>query len=715
MHTRTVEQVEAWDSRPFSGGFSGLHDLAEEEFTGAVVADDTWAFMLNGRIVGVFEGTIDEFDGASGTAYDAPDESLPLLFSMQERGGDTRAKYFTNDTPLREADQTLSDANFTGYVELSENVLSGDYYLVYYGGTRTSAAFIGQSERLLTGDEAFERAADEVGIYEVKDVSMNIVEIPAPREPASRGTGTTADAPETEETAEEHTTESVQPDSSPEGETGQGEPAAGEPEPETTQDPVDMSGTEASESASASRESGSSEPEPADADTAEEGPREPEPPTDRSEPDTEGVRSEGSAEPDTEPATDPASRRGQEAGSESREGSGAGPEREDPPESRTDTSENTGEGAGRRPVFEEEEEWRQTRSIPALDPEETVGEADDESEERRRSVSVSRASRERSPQNRASSEQIESLRAEIEERDQRIEELEDSLSEMEGERDDLERRIESLKSERDDLQDRVSNLESALQRTKAEAGVSPGTADMEPGEALSGTNLFVRYESKGKATLESLTGGQVDPEAVNENLLLEHHTQFDADDVSVGGEDFEDFLTGSGPYRFVTWLVEEFPYELLESDGRSSLGALYEAIPSIDRVEFDGEVTVTTDDGETLTETFDVVVRDRMGDPLAVVELNDERDPVRGDEMAELIASAEKVGSEESSLAGAFYVTASFFEPDALENAEDATSSGGFFSRSERASFVKTGRKQGFHLCLVEDRDDTFHLTVPEL
>ncbi|WP_432758191.1 DUF7527 domain-containing protein, partial [Halobacterium salinarum] len=49
------------------------------------------------------------------------------------------------------------------------------------------------------------------------------------------------------------------------------------------------------------------------------------------------------------------------------------------------------------------------------------------------------------------------------------------------------------------------------------------------------------------------------------------------------------------------------------------------------------------------------------------------------------------------------------------EPAGDATASGGLLSRSDRESFVNVGRKAGYHLCLVEDRDDAFHLTVPEL
>ncbi|WP_121742384.1 DUF7527 domain-containing protein [Natronorubrum halophilum] len=178
MDSRTQERVEQWDSRSFSGGYDGLADLAAADFSGAVVATGTWLFMLNGRVVGVVDGGIEDFESASGTVYEAPHPSLPLLCAMEERGGETRAKYYTNETALREVDETLQDGSFTGYIELSENVLSGDYYAVYYGGRRMAAAYIGNSERLLTDDEAFDRADDEVGIYEVRTVDIDVADVP---------------------------------------------------------------------------------------------------------------------------------------------------------------------------------------------------------------------------------------------------------------------------------------------------------------------------------------------------------------------------------------------------------------------------------------------------------------------------------------------------------------------------------------------------------
>ncbi|MFC6725744.1 transcriptional regulator, partial [Halobium palmae] len=184
MQSQTTEAVTGWDGEPFAGGYAGLHDLADREFTGAVTEGSAWAFMLNGKVVAVVDGAIEAFDGADGTAYRAPDPALPLLYAMKERGGEVRAQYYTNDTPLSEVDSTLSSGNFTGYVELSENVLSGDYYVVYYGGKSMSVAYVGNSRTLVGGEEAFERADDEVGIYDVREASIEIVDVP---EPADQG------------------------------------------------------------------------------------------------------------------------------------------------------------------------------------------------------------------------------------------------------------------------------------------------------------------------------------------------------------------------------------------------------------------------------------------------------------------------------------------------------------------------------------------------
>jgi len=136
--------------------------------------------VFEGRVVGTADADLDAFADASGTVYQSPAEVLPVLFAMQEQGGEPRAQYYTNDTSLSEADRKLSQGGFTGYIELSENVLSGDYYVTYTAGESMAAAYVGNSRRLETDDDAFELADEEVGIYTVYEVDLDVREIPDP-------------------------------------------------------------------------------------------------------------------------------------------------------------------------------------------------------------------------------------------------------------------------------------------------------------------------------------------------------------------------------------------------------------------------------------------------------------------------------------------------------------------------------------------------------
>lgn len=178
MNSQIKDIITEWGPASSCNGYEGLQNLAETKFSGAIKTASTWAFMLNGNVIGVADGSITAFDGANGTAYEAPDPSLTLLYTMQSRDKEEQATYYTKDTPLSEADETLSSGNFTGYIELSEDVHSGDYYLVYYGGRSMSVAFIGNSRQLFTGDKAFERATDEIGIYKVYSSDISVIDIP---------------------------------------------------------------------------------------------------------------------------------------------------------------------------------------------------------------------------------------------------------------------------------------------------------------------------------------------------------------------------------------------------------------------------------------------------------------------------------------------------------------------------------------------------------
>jgi len=704
MNSRTVERVRSWQTVSVGDGYRGLHDLADDGFSGAVVADDTWLFMLNGRVVGVFEGRIEDFEDASPTAYDAPHMSLPLLFTMEESGGQTQATYYTNDTPLSETDETLSDAGFTGYIELSENVLSGDYYTVYYGGRSMSAAFVGSSEELVSGEEAFERADDEVGLYEVVKVDIDVTDVPEPAEesdpepdPETAAAGAAA-AETTDDDAESEPEPEPQPEPETPDSTEESVVAEAEPDRETEPEPA-------------------SDPEPAvDSEPTAESTADSEPAAE-----TESVAASDS-EADAEP--EPGVRRPEAEHVEQSPSARSVPDAE---------SRNVrAEAAGDDTKFSQEEAWRKTTTVPSLDPEEASGQAavskqaakkqaakkqaaKKQAKPKKQSAETStRSSRGQSQERAKTPEVVEKLEAAVEERDERIDELESRVEEAESETEELRAELTELREERDALREEVESLTADLEAAR-EAAPAAGPNDRSPEDALSGTNLFVRYDSKADPTLDDVLNGDATPETVNANLRLEHHTQFDASAVTVDGEPFESFLENTAAYRFVSWAVRELPYELLDTGKQGDLAEVFDSIPDIDRAELHGAVSVRDEDGEEERSSFDVVLRDRMGNPLVVAELNPERDPVTGSEMAELVESAETIAEAQESLGGAFYVTASFFEPNALETAKDSTGGGGFLSRSDKASFVKVARKSGFHLCLVEDRKGSFHVTVPEL
>ncbi|WP_440990146.1 DUF7527 domain-containing protein [Haloarchaeobius baliensis] len=809
MDSRRVERVEDWDSRPFSGGFEELRTLADTEFSGAVTTGTTWLFMLNGRIIGVFDGTIDDFDGSSGTTYEAPHPSVPLLFAMQETGGQERANYYTNDTPVSEADSTLTSGNFTGYIELSENVLSGDYYVVYYGGRSMSCAFIGNQERLHTGDEAFERADDEVGIYTVMDVDIEVTDIPSPEpepepEPADdagdaatgAAAGTTAGAA-VDGTSDqsggqvEPTDDPVVADPAPDEGAEQAEPAPGGQA--TDERPPATGGQTAAvddETVSTDEQHATTD-EPVVRDAEQSGRDQRDPGNGR------GAHPSSGAEPDdSRPAEETSANsrtaRSRETGADPTqpvgEAGAASPAATDdtdsepvtttveddhdpvqiPDEVLEEVEREAAAEEGEDPVFEEEAEWRETRSIPSINPDHS--ESPDRSKSASPEPTAGRQSR-RQRQARADTTQSSSdpsnstktpttsanqptktgrqarrteqqstpttdsgtsdepLEREMLQREDKIDRLQQRLSNVEEERTELREERDQLADENADLRGEVeeleaeiAELEAELTDLEAEVAAQRGPAadagtQLTPQQALEGTNLFVRYGSKGEATLDTAHDGEADADAVNTNLRIEHHTQFEADDAAVDGQSYVDFLHDSIEFRFVEWFVRDLLYEIRDTGNASAMSDLYDAIPEADRAELDGSVSLRYDeDGNEQREqtTFDVVVRDRMGNPLVVANLNDSRDPTTEEMMVDLQERASRVKRTSESLAGAVVVTASFFDPGALETASEATS-GSFLSRDSKKSFVKLSRKSGYHLCLVESRGGEFHINVPEL
>jgi hypothetical protein len=757
MDARTVADVKSWAPRSFDGH---LGAVADRTFSGAVRVGDTYLFVVSGRPVGVFDYREDpmgdeptvtpaDLDAVRdhGDLFEAPHPALPLLYAMQATDGETRGRYYSNDTPLPEVDRTLRDGGFTGYVGLSENVLSGDYYLVYHGGQRRAVAFVGQSNRLKTDEEAFDLAAEEVGIYAVERAALPKLSWPDDVTGGAAGVGAGAGAAAGAGAGPAATA----------GKSGEPEP---EPAPKSDQsdhDRIDIDITPRTRQSASGSES--------TADTASE----PSPTTDpapESEPERE-TESEPAEEPTPDPAPDHGTERDTPTEADPDPAPDHGTERDTPTEADPDPapdygterdtpaaadpgtddatdltaafvkvdeegSATAGEPGGEAsqadvaaataavdaedagladPESEPEPEPEpepvpKERTVPSVDPERTAhaAESDNESatatssEEGEASDEAVEAAAE-AAEGIVDGETVAGLRAELGERERELEARAEGLA-------DLRDQLEESETEKAELRDRIAELERRLEA----AGVAPEDAaqDLSPEEALAGMSLFVRYRSKRDPTLSDVPGG-AQASAVRDNLRLEHHTTFDASEVAVDGRAFGAFLSKIQAHAFVRWLVEDLPYELRDTGNADSMRALYEALPALDRIEFRGEVNVG--DGAA---TFDVVGRDRMGQPLVVANLEDVRDPMDEATLGTLVTDATALAEGQESLAGAFAVTSAYFEPAALETASEATS-GSLLSRSKRKAFVKLSRNQGFHLALVEDREDSFYLSVPEL
>ena len=680
MSTRVVDRIDDWTERSVSGGYRGLQELADREFSGVVRAGDTELYMTKGVAVGLRRGEIEDFENADGTAHEAPSPALPLLAVMQERDLDVRDQFYSEQTPISDVDETLADGGFTGYIELSENVLSGDYYMVYHRGRSMSVGFVGESSRLIDGDEAFETADDEVGIYAVRAADIEHIDLPAP-------------ATEPSATSVETDDESVETDDEHSGIVDTGATGA---ETATTASPDDADSRESSDENGSATSLGESESAASDkresVATAAES----------SAPESEADPLEPVSEDTQESTADPAETTG-------REGHGG----EQSSQSEVATADDTREAASETEAVEGGGTETQ-QAIPSLDPARTspVGEADEDQSGEHGTTASAVPGESSAGQTTPSGDRVAELEAMLGDREAEIERLRDEIERLQAElatttdrRDALREELEAVESERDDLQAEVGRLEAELDETAA----TEASRELSPTEALTDTDIFIRYDSKGKPTLDDARSGSASRDDVGKNLQLEVHTQFNRDDIAVDGQPYDSFLTGSLEHQFVEWATHDLLFEIRETGNQKALADLYDVLPRLDHAELNGHVGV--DDS---SERFDIVFRSRTGSPLLVANLNDSREAATESMMETIITKAKGVGQSTSEFAGAFLVTRSFFDSGAIELAGEATQSG-LLSRDKRKSFVKLSRKRGYHLCLVEAREENFHLAVPDL
>jgi len=772
--------VDDWDAAPFDGGFGGIGELKSRGFDGAVEADGTWLFLRDGEALAVVDdldvdprpGDIDAFEGTTGRQHEAPTAGVATVAAMLALGGEVRGTYFTDDTPLSAVDETLSGGGFTGYVELSENVLSGDYYYVYVDGAVEHVAFVG-SEQLLTGEEAESRAEGEVGIYDVVAVELPCPEVPEPELPPEPEPDPTPAAAGLEAGAETESNSDSEMGSNSESESESGLETEANSESASDADPASTART-GSES---SPYGGTADPDPegdsdteaaaetgadADADSTPEGAADAGADTDTgSESGTEtkpeaGTETETKPETETEAKAKPEPSRTSDAAEAADtdlevdtswlerdagddadaagDDEGRGDAENDDAPAGTDVEAATDEsvdddgaggvgdpGEGDAETSEDEvagdEAPRDDRGGAAVaafaddsdDSDDSDGDDSDESDDSDDSDGEAEPTAPdptvedtptAAPEASAESAPDRGDDARIEQYEARIEELEADLSTADSRIEELEAELESLRAERDALERRLGS-------TDAPAGES-----MSPEAALAETRLFVRQRTRGEGALSDAHDG-ADRETVVSNLRIEYHTTFDDAGVSVAGEPFEAWLRASDAYAFVEWLATELLFEIRAADRPEAVRPLYDALPDIDRIGF--EETIAVGDGTEGREIgFDIVARDKSGHPLVVAAFDRGRDPTYADAVEPFVADATDVCAGHETLAGAVAITSSYFESDAMSVVGEATSSS-LLSRSRYRSYVKLSRANGYHLCLVESREGSFNLTVPEL
>ncbi|PSQ13744.1 hypothetical protein BRD02_12010 [Halobacteriales archaeon QS_8_69_73] len=473
--------------------------LGRRGFSGAVESDGDWLFVADGEAVAVVAGfetaptatDLDGFDPTGGRRHEAS-AAAARLAPMLALGGEVRGEYFSDDTPVATVNETLSSGGFTGYLELAENVLSGDYYVVYDDGEPSYAAYLGATGEPVTGEEAESKTKNEVGIYSVVAADLPAVELPSSPEPtgSAAATGADRDVGGTDDNIGGADQNVGGTDGTI---SGPGETAISDDTPATSAD------TPATEPAATGDDTPATGPA-ADND------------------DGVGTGDSPAAEPDDElrgiPSLDP-DRTDRPGGAADAGATASAVEADDVAGSET-TGRNDRVGTGDP----------DHGAVETDETEPTTGDAGSRGAEAGEASGVGTASTRSGGTDAAANAALGEVRAEL----RRLRETQERL----------ERRVAALEGDDD-----------GGGASSGTAGPS-----LSPTEALSKTTLFVREGTRGGPTLEDVHQGRTDRNALAANVELERHTRFDAAGATVGGEPYEPFLgrtrCGTSTTRFRT-------------------------------------------------------------------------------------------------------------------------------------------------------------------
>lgn len=92
-------------------------------------------------------------------------KELVLVIGLESLGYSKLKSFYTEDTSVEEIDSKLQDNEFNGYIEISENTISGRHYGMYSDGTRYSLTI--KDSEYITGEKSYDRGLSYAGLYDL--------------------------------------------------------------------------------------------------------------------------------------------------------------------------------------------------------------------------------------------------------------------------------------------------------------------------------------------------------------------------------------------------------------------------------------------------------------------------------------------------------------------------------------------------------------------
>lgn len=157
----------------------------DKEFSGSLRwrdPDDRGGDMCTAYVVGGHVVRSDTALPSSGDAVSvvkakrAPNPALPFLTAVHQRG-ERKLHRYTKNLSIERVLDVLTGRPFSGYIELSENVISGNYYAVFHEGKPTCIGIRSAASSPDVGEPARELMLDEVGIYDLYQVAVDPVDL----------------------------------------------------------------------------------------------------------------------------------------------------------------------------------------------------------------------------------------------------------------------------------------------------------------------------------------------------------------------------------------------------------------------------------------------------------------------------------------------------------------------------------------------------------